>query len=245
MLRAAFCDDDLNVLKEMDILFEKYCAARTQKIVYAMFRSPLEVLAEIDKGMRWDILFLDILMPGQNGIETAKEIRQHDANVKIIFLTSTAEFAVESYTVGAYLYQMKPVCEERFFELMDSVASACKRARQDSLLLCAKNGIRRIDLEKLEYCEVMGRTLLFHLEDGKVLEGGGGMEQLCRSLIPYGYFLRPHRSFLVNMEYIQSISSKTIVMNCGANIPIPHGKYSTIKETYLAYAFTRKLVFIS
>ena len=48
MLRAAFCDDDLNVLKEMDILFEKYCAARTQKIVYAMFRSPLEVLAEIE-----------------------------------------------------------------------------------------------------------------------------------------------------------------------------------------------------
>lgn len=245
MIKAAFCDDDLTVLEEVGALFEKYCKTCSQEMVYAMFGSPLEVLEEIERGMRWDILFLDVLMPGQNGIDVAKEIRQYDKDVKIIFLTSSAEFAVESYTVGAYFYQMKPVREAQLFELLDSVIAACEKARQGSLLLFSKSGIRRIELGKIEYCEVMGRTLLFYMENGDVHEGGGGMDELCKKLLPYGNFLRPHRSYLVNMEYIQSISYKMIVMSSGVNVPIPHGKYSEIKEAYLAYAMARKLVFVS
>ena len=60
-------------------------------------------------------------MPGQNGMDVAKEIRQYDTNMKIIFLTSSPEFAVESYSVGAYFYQLKPIWEESFFRLMDAV----------------------------------------------------------------------------------------------------------------------------
>lgn len=245
MIKVAFCDDDPNILKEMSTLIEKYSELRGLEIIYATFGSPLEMLEEIGKGMRWDILFLDVLMPGQNGIDVAKEIRQYDTDIKIVFLTSSAEFAVESYTVSAYFYQMKPIGGENFFKLMDSVTAVCERERQDSFLLFAKSGIRRIELERLEYCEVMGRTLLFHMEAGDVFESAGGMGELCEKLLPYGNFLHPHRSYLVNMEYIQSISYKTIVMNCGVNVPIPHGKYSVIKETYLAYAATRKRVFVS
>lgn len=245
MIKAAFCDDDLTVLEEMGDLLKKYCGIRNLEIEYKMFRSPLEALEEIEKGVHWDILFLDIIMPGQNGIEVAKEIRQYDTDIKIVFLTSSAEFAVESYTVGAYFYQMKPICERQFFELMDSVIAAQKRVQQGSLLLFSKSGIRRIELEKFEYCEVMRRTLLFHMKNGDVFEGGGGMNELYKKLLPYGNFLRPHRSYLVNMEYIQNITYKTIVMSSGMSIPIPHGKYSETKEKYLAYAMSRKLVFIS
>lgn len=245
MIKAAFCDDEPDVLAEMADLFEKYSAACGQKAVYNLFQSPLEILEEIEKGLRWDVLFLDIFMPGQNGVDVAKEIRQRDMDVKIIFLTTTAEFAVESYMVDAYFYQMKPICEARFFELMDSVAKACELAQQDSLLLCAKSGVRRIDLEKLVYCEVIRRTLFFHMINGEVFECGGGMDELCKKLMPFGQFLRPHRSFLVNIEHIKSISYKKIEMSGGVNIPVPHGRYSEIKETYLAYALARKLVFIS
>lgn len=245
MIKAAFCDDDLTELEKMGTLVQKYCETRGQEIVYVMFRSPLEALEEIERGMHWDVLFLDIIMPGQNGIEVAREIRQHDTDVKIIFLTSSAEFAVESYTVGAYFYQMKPIREKQFFELLDSVVEAQEQVQLDSLLLFAKGGIRRIELEKFEYCEVMRRTLFFHMENGDIFEGGGGMEELCKKLLPYGNFLRPHRSYLVNMAYIQSITYKAIEMNSGMKIPIPHGKYAKIKEEYLAYALSRKLVFIS
>lgn len=245
MIKVAFCDDDLSVLTEIKALLEQYRVKCNQEIIDTAFHSSLELMSEIEKGMRFDILFLDVIMPGENGISVAKEIRQYDTAIKIIFLTSSSEFAVQSYTVGAYFYQIKPVCGENFFPLMDSVVSECKKEQKCSLVLRCKSGITRIDLNRLEYCEVIGRTLMFHLENGTVLESTGKLDELCSQLTQYENFLRPHRSFIINMEYIQNISYKAITMDNLAQIPIPHGKCSKIKNTYLEYAFHRKQVFIS
>lgn len=245
MIKVAFCDDDMSVLGELKGLLNQYCAKHGQEIAYTAFNSSLELLAEIEKGVRYDILFLDIILPNENGISIAKEIRRYDSVVKIIFLTSSSEFAVQSYAVGAYYYQMKPIWEENFFRLMDSAISECKKEQQHCLILRCKSGITRIELDRLEYCEVIGRTLLFHMEGGKVLEGTGSMDKLCGQMSQYENFVRPHRSFLINMEYIQKISYKTITMENMAEIPIPHGKCCEIKNLYLEYAFDRKQVFIS
>lgn len=245
MIKVAFCDDDSAVLNEISALLVRYRAERNQEIACTAFQSPLELLTEIEKGLRPDILFLDVIMPGEDGISVAKEIRQYDNIVKIIFMTSSAEYAAESYTVGAYFYQIKPICEDNFFRLMDSVISECEKTQQCSLILRCKSGITRIRLEKLEYCEIIGRTLLFHMEDGKILESSGSLDELCAKLAQHDNFLRPHRSFLVNMEYIQNISYKAITMENLVEIPIPHGKCSEIKNRYLEYAFSRRQVFLS
>lgn len=237
MIKIAFCDDDMEVLHQMNELLDRYRVERNEDITYAAFQSPFELLTEIEKGIRPDILFLDVVMPGQNGMDVAKEIRQYDTNMKIIFLTSSPEFAVESYSVGAYFYQLKPIWEESFFRLMDSVLAECEKKKKNSLILRSKDGITRIDLQQLEYCEVLGRKLLFHLENGAVLEGAGSLDDLAGQLMQYSNFFRPHRSFLVNMEYIQNISSRSIKMVNDAEIPIPHGKCSEIKNTYMEYAF--------
>lgn len=237
MIKIAFCDDEMEVLHQMNELLDRYQVERNEDITYAAFQSPFELLTEIEKGIRPDILFLDVVMPGQNGMDVAKEIRQYDTNMKIIFLTSSPEFAVESYTVGAYFYQLKPIWEESFFRLMDSVLSECEKKKKNSLILRSKDGITRIDLQQLEYCEVLGRKLLFYLENGAVLEGAGSLDNLAGQLMQYSNFFRPHRSFLVNMEYIQNISSRSIKMVNDAVIPIPHGKCSEIKNTYMEYAF--------
>lgn len=237
MIKIAFCDDDMEVLHQMNELLDRYRVERNEDITYAAFQSPFELLTEIEKGIRPDILFLDVVMPGQNGMDVAKEIRQYDTNMIIIFLTSSPEFAVESYSVGAYFYQLKPIWEESFFRLMDAVLAECEKKKKNSLILRSKDGITRIDLQQLEYCEVLGRKLLFHLENGAVLESAGSLDDLAGQLMQYSNFFRPHRSFLVNMEYIQNISSRSIKMVNDAEIPIPHGKCSEIKNTYMEYAF--------
>lgn len=158
MIQIAFCDDDQTVLDQLSALLEKYRAQRCVQIQCTAFHSPLDLLAEIEKGTRYDILFLDVIMPAENGITAAKEIRQYDNVVKIIFLTSSAEFAVESYVVGAYFYQLKPIWEDSFFRLTDSVIAECRHADQRSLILRCKTGISRIDLDQLLYCEVLSRT---------------------------------------------------------------------------------------
>ena len=240
MIKVAICDDEVSVLTELRELFYQYRTERNLDMQCVAFCSPLELMMELEKGASYDAIFLDIIMPGQNGINTAKEIRKYDNNVKIIFLTSSNEFAVESYTVGAYFYQMKPIVKDSFYKLMDSVVEQCKKEASHSLILRCKNGITRLDLNELEYCEVIGRTLLFCMKDGSVLERIGSMDKIWGQLMQYENFLRPHRSYFVNMEYIQTISTKTIRMKNGAEIPIPHGRYTELKTKYLDYAFSRK-----
>lgn len=244
MINIAFCDDELSALGEIDKLLEKYRSRHNRKMACKGYCSSFELLAEMEKGVRFDIILLDVIMPGEDGICTARQIRRYDSNVKIIFLTSTSEYAVESYTVGAYFYQIKPVAEDNFFKLMDAVISECEREGDSSLVMRCKSGITKIDLEKLEYCEVIGRTLRFHLGNGTVLESTGSLDELCAKLAAHENFLRVHRSFVINMEYIQTISYKAITMDSLDKIPIPHGKCSEMKNRYLEYAFQRQQVFL-
>ena len=88
MIQIGFCDDELSILSELRVLLDHYRVERNVEITSAAFQSPLELLAEVERGARFDILLLDVMMPGENGIETAREIRRYDQSVKIIFLTS-------------------------------------------------------------------------------------------------------------------------------------------------------------
>lgn len=244
MIKIALCDDDRSILQQLSIYLDRYRVAKNREIEYFAFQSPLELLAEIDRGKRFDLLFLDVLMPGENGIDTAAEIRKIDSAIKIIFLTSSAEYAVQSYTVEAYFYQLKPIWEDAFVRLMDSVLAVCEKEQTDSLILRCKNGITRIELRQLEYCEVIHRTLFIHLTTGKVLESVGSLDDLSRQLSSYGNFLRPHRSFLINLDHVRTLSYQGILMSCMSEIPIPRGKYNDVKNAFLEYAFRTRQVMV-
>ena len=244
MIHIAFCDDDLSILNTLTQLADQYRLSRNREIKHTAFHSPLDFLAELERGTKFDIIFLDILMPGENGMGTAAEIRNYDKNVKIIFLTSSSEYAAESYHVGAYFYQLKPIVRENFFKLMDSAIATCEKEQSNSLILRCKTGITRIELNNLEYCEVIHRTLFIHMADGTVLECTGKLDDLSKVLEPYGKYMRIHRSYLVNLEYIQQLSYQAITMSNQTKIPIPRGKFKGIKDAYLEYAFESRQVIL-
>ena len=159
MTRITFCDDDAALLHQMQDFLEQYRTLRGVQLELFPYTKPMELLADIEAGVRFDVLFLDVLMPGINGINAAREIRRYDTAVQIIFVTSSSEFAVQSYVVGAYYYQLKPIWKDSFFRLTDAVLAECRKRTQHSLILRCKSGVTRITLDSLEYCEVQGRTL--------------------------------------------------------------------------------------
>lgn len=242
MIKAAICDDDISVLNKMRGFLDRYSRERGWEIAHTVFHSPVELLAEIEKGVRFDVLFLDILMPGQNGIEAAAEVRNYDAEVKIIFLTTSSESAVQSHAVKAHFCQIRPLRAEAFFRVMDAVLEESRQEREHCLILRCQGVITRMEPERLEFCEMIHRTLLFHLSSGKVMESIGSLDELDRQLAPCGCFLRVHRSFIVNLDYVQNISCRGVTMTSLTEIPIPRGKYNEIKDAFLAYAFRNEQV---
>lgn len=115
------------------------------------------------KGGEYDLVLLDVLMPGINGMQVAQELRELDKNVKIIFISSSSEFAVESYRVGAYHYLLKPIDKDLFFQLLDRIRSELSTREEQGFVLKSREGVVGISFTRLEYVEVINKTVNFHL----------------------------------------------------------------------------------
>jgi len=235
MLNIAICDDDVDELALISKVLNKYKELRKASLKYTLCSNPIELL-ETMRERRYDVLLLDIIMPGINGIKTACEIREYDQNVKIIFLTSSPEFAVDSYSVNAYYYLLKPVSETKLFPILDRLFTEV-RQNEPSLLVKSSSGITRIIYHNLEYLEVMNKKLYFHLSDGNIKEVHGSLSDYEGHLLCRRDFVKIHRSYIVNMENIQAINPGMITTASGQVIPISRLLYPQVRETYMNYLF--------
>ena len=237
MMKVAACDDDRMALVELDRYLKQYSKEYDCEIECDVFTNPLELVAQIEKGNSYDVIFLDIIMQGINGIQCARDIRTYDDCVKIIFLTCSNDFAEESYAVKAYYYLLKPIKKENLFVLLQQLAGELAVKKEDVLLVKCKGGVVKIFLSKLECCEMINRKIILYMADGKEYECSMSISDLEQKLKPFGMFLRVHRSFLVNMDYIQTLTVENIVMSSDIKIPVPRGKYMQIKQVYMEYMF--------
>ena len=236
-MKIAACDDDVMFLQTLQEYLNQYGMEYNCKIDYQIFVNPLELVTQIEKGVQYDVIFIDIVMPGIDGIQCAKDIRAYDEYVKIIFLTGSVDFALESYAVRAYNYLIKPIKKENLFIVLNQLEKELANTKENILLIKSRSGIVKIPLSKLEYCEMVNRKIIFYMFDGKEYEGNMRMNDLEEKLKPFGMFLRSHRSFLVNMDYIQTLTMQNIIMDSDTKIPIPKKKYIQIKQVYMEYIF--------
>ena len=109
----ALCDDNQTELSRLISILEEYRSKRDSSMTYEIFRSAAELL-EAMPGHHFNLVFLDILMPGITGMDAAREIRHSNSTIPIIFLTSSREYAVESYRVNAADYILKPPSADTF-----------------------------------------------------------------------------------------------------------------------------------
>ncbi len=238
-MKIAICDDNISDLSNLVSLIEDYQALQSDKtsIKYTAFNSAIDLVYSMESGEQYDLVLLDILIPFLNGMDAAKEIRQFNKDVKIIFMTSSPEFAVDSYAVGAYYYALKPIWKEKLFILLDRVISENEIQFGASLLIKSKAGIIRIYINRLEYAEIIGRTILYHLTDGSVIEAIGSMKELEKILISNPVFIKSHRSYIINMEHIIEISQREVKMQSDSFLPLAKSNYSTVKSAYIKFAF--------
>ena len=239
MLKLAICDDHITDLSNMVSHVNDYKSLHSEKleIVYTTFSNAVDLIASMEHGESYDIVLLDIMMPMLTGMDAAKEIRQFNHDIKIIFATSSPEFAVESYAVNAYYYTLKPLKKEKLFELFDKILSEMTFESNQNLMIKGKSGLMNLYIHRLEFAEVIGRIILYHLTDGTVIESISTMAELEKSVLIYPCFIKPHRSYIVNMGQIDTLSKRDIKMKSLNLVPIAKANFKTVKSTYMDYAF--------
>lgn len=238
MIRIAVCDDNIEELNYVDHILQNYCHEQYSCLDVQTFRTGFSLLNAIECGMSFDIVLLDIIMPGENGIDIAREIRKNDTQVKLLFLTSSVEYAVESYEVRASNYIVKPISAEKLCRIIAACISDIEQKEQAGLILrTGSNQYMRVQYSRLMYGEAMRKTVDLHLSDQSVVSSVMTFTKLVSLLEGHVDFVKPHRSYIVNLHYIEHINKNEIIMTNGDRIPIPPKKYPEVSKLFFDFSF--------
>ncbi len=237
-MKIAICDDDSQELDRISSFIDTYRRESKVPLTYKTFQSATELISNVRIG-DYSILLLDILMPGINGMQAAHEIRASDAGVKIAFLTSSTEFALESYAVKAYDYILKPVSKDKLFSILDAVIAE-EQIPMEGLTVKTQSGMGRILFSRLAFVEIMSKKLYFHLADGSVQEMASPLVVFEEELLARSEFVKVHRSYIVNLWQVGELGSKELITYAGKTVPISRLLYGKVREAYMKHLFLEK-----
>lgn len=200
------------------------------------FQNATELLASMDS-RDYDLLLLDMLMPGVNGMQAAREIRESNSQMEIVFLTFSPEFAVESYSVRAHYYLLKPASEEKLFPILDRLMADFKRP-EDALHIKTQTSVFSLPYGKIEYIEVSAKKLYFYLTDGSKREITGSLADFEQALLKRPGFMKVHRSYLVNLQWVQELRHGELVTASGRRVPVSRAAYPQVRTAYTHFLFS-------
>lgn len=177
-----------------------------------------------------DVILLDIQMPRMDGMTCAERIRERDASVILIFITSMIQYAVQGYRVEAMDYIVKPVTPAL---LEHSLSRALKRlGRRKTLIVRADDGMRSLEADELLYAEALNHHVILHTAAGEI-RCTQTLASIEAQLEGYGFF-RCHAAFLINMKRVQHIDGNDLYM-AGKAIPISKHRRRAFLQELTAY----------
>lgn len=221
MIQVYLCDDNEVLLKRYQNKLSDFAASNDYPVAFSRFLSGEQLLFHLEQNPNQaQIIFLDVLMGGITGIETAKRLRSMGCHSELIFLTSSEEFVFESFDSLPLHYIIKGSAgeseklEDVFFKAID----LSLRKEAESFLCESAGQKKKIPLHTISYFEINGRIVTVHFEDG-TFDFYSTIEAISEELSGKK-FIRCHRSYLVNLQYIDIIRKTDILLTTGEQIPL-------------------------
>lgn len=239
MLKIALCDDEQDSLELIYQSILQWSKQRNIQLEIYVYHHGDELMNHY-RNENVNIIFLDIVMPLFNGMEVAHEIRKYDQVTKIIFLTSSLEYAIESYDVKASGYLVKPVNLEKLYVLLDDCYKELYK-EDEYIVVKDSHGYQKIYLYQIEYLEAQNKKVLFYLNNGEVIETLDSLSQYVEKLGEKQGFFKCHRSYLVGMKNVDYFNSIEIYTKSKKRIPIARGYGKSFKEAYFTFMFNGDL----
>ncbi len=229
-MNVAIVDDEKVFLKE---LHDKIDSLGMSDYKVYEFESGESFLSIFEKG-KFDIIILDVEMPGINGLETAEKIRESDKAVILSFLTNYSEFAIQGYEVNAFRYILKTQPDYLYMQQLQSIFDEYKQTHK-TYAYSNQNMSFRYKLIDILYFEIFSRQILLHTTERNV-EYYGSLSDIYEELKGFN-FIKPGKSYVVNLEHIKTIDKNFLIMSNGDKI--------LIGRTYKKDVVTRYLNFMS
>ena len=226
-IKIAICDDEPEQSQYIKSIVRKW----DNKINVDMFGSAEKFKSAWSENKKYDMLLLDIEMGGQNGIELARNLRKTDEKLIIIFITGFADYISEGYDVSALHYLMKPIKEDKLFEVLDKAVKNLTQINK-SFMLTIDNETHRIPLTEIRYIEAQDHYVVIRTVSQEY-KTKMNLSDIEKSLD--NRFFRCQRSFIVNLKFVYKITRTFIVLDDMTEIPLSRNLYEAANQAVIKF----------
>ena len=233
-LRMAVCDDLEEERVQLARMVRSYAQRRGLSMELRLFASGNELLDAARRPDFCHVLFLDIFMPGLSGLGAARQLRAAGCMASIVFATTSQDYGVMSFDVQAADYLVKPFRQED----VDRTLDWCLEHMPESLRVLsvyAQGEWQELPLTSISYIEVLGHQCHIHTSR-RTLVVRRGLDDL-ESAIDSRDFLRCHRSFLVNLNCVESIQGSDFHMSDGPLVPISSANLAKVRNAFTDWVY--------
>lgn len=206
MTNIAVVEDKDSSAERLISFIDKYAEETGQEFNVTRYHSGNELLENYRASFA--VIFMDIQMPGMNGMDAAFELRKLDKTVSLIFITRMVQYAQKGYEVDAVSFLVKPVTYYDFSMKFQKALDIYLMNEEKGIMITLAGGMRRISTDKLMYVEIIKHRLYYHLVDD-VIEMTGVLANVEAELKKYG-FLRCNKCYLVNPKFIVSVKNSEV-----------------------------------
>lgn len=202
------------------------------------FQSTYDLIEYIHTKGDFSIYLLDIIMPEMNGIDIGEFIRKRDNTSIIIYLTASSDYAISSYKVQAFHYLLKPLNSNRLFPVLNAALQKIELDSAKSHLVKTIEGIRAVRYHTVIYAECKAHHILYYLSDESVVKSLTLRQPFDEIMSPFlrdERFIKIAASFIINMNFVQSMTNDYFIMTTGAQLSISRKIRSTCKKEYISF----------
>ncbi len=231
MYRIGICDDNEADIAYLTSLVSAWAASRSVKACVFPFLSADSFLFHAGGTQDCDILLLDIQMGGMDGVTLAKTIRMENEAVQIAFVTGYADYISEGYEVSALHYLLKPVDSAKLDAVLDRAVRNLGR-QERVFVFSANDETVRLGANEITSVESFAHTCVISAPRGRV-EVKTGISDIEKQLGEG--FVRCHRSYLVGIRFIRSISRTEVSLDDGRKLPLSRGNYNAVNQAFIRY----------
>lgn len=226
--RFAICDDDEAYAQYIGRLAGQWGRQTGAAVETERFPSAEAFLFRYEERRDFDVLLLDIEMPGMDGVELARTVRRENDDIQIVFITGYTDYIAEGYEVSALHYLTKPVSEEKLFQVLGRAVGRLAR-NEPALILELPGEMVRLPLGRIRWLEVLHNYVTVHAgQDYTVKRPLGELEKGLD-----GRFFRVGRSYILNLAYVQRVTRTEAELTTGEKIPLPRGQYDKLNRAII------------
>lgn len=230
MLSVAVCDDEIIECCKLSKRIKEILEAMKVPCMVHQFGSGKELL-QASEG--FDIIFLDIMMWGMDGMETARSFRERSYEKILVFVSSSREYVLEAYDVEAFHYLLKPVEDKKLKAVLQRAVQKTQRSPREFIIASKERQRRKLFLDDIYYFEIKGRVIDVHGVEG-IFAYYGQIGVLERELFGKNFF-RCHKSYLLHFKFVEGYNRREAILENGERIVIAKRRYEDFCQEMLKY----------